>query len=186
MSYQQIMFETRPDFVIETGTADGGLTLYLATLLEHINPDGRVLTVDIDPEPWRRSKAQVEKQGQKALLRRIDFFAGSSTAPDIFAQIEAAIGQRPGARVMVILDSRHTSAHVLDELKLYSPLVTKGCYLIVNDTHFDDVTQDAIEGGPRQALVEFMSQQSGDFEIDTSRDRFFITCSPSGFLKRVR
>jgi cephalosporin hydroxylase len=106
---------------------------------------------------------------------RITYLLGSSTSPEIFQKVKDSI--QPGEKVMVSLDSDHHKAHVLDELKLYCNIVTKGNYLVVEDT--------ATEPGPREAVEEFLKTNS-DYLQDRSREKFGVTMVPGGWLERVR
>jgi cephalosporin hydroxylase len=181
MTYQRLVTELRPDVIVETGTFHGASALFFAQLLEHLRPDGRVITVDIDSSHW---DATVAARGEelKPLFERIEFVHASSTAPETLEKIRA---RTAGKTVMVMLDSLHFKDHVAAELKLYAPLVTKGSYLIVNDTHLDGTDWIEDKPGPRAALTEFLAQ-SKDFEVDASRNRYRLTCTEGGFLKRVR
>jgi cephalosporin hydroxylase len=181
MTYQRILYDVKPEIVIETGTAYGGLTLYLAMLLQNINEDARVLSVDIQKKDRETAFGAVRLP--QNLLDRIQFFDGSSTDPRIVEQMAA---QAKGKKVVVILDSLHMKEHVLLELEMYSALVPPGGYIIVNDTHLTG-TEWLLPGnaGPAQAVREFL-QTHPDFEVRASRPDFMISCFPSGILARVR
>ncbi len=169
---QEIFWELKPDVVVETGTHRGGSALLWATVLEQVNPSGRVITVDIKNEVQEASRHPLWE-------RKIEFLQGSSTAPGIVA----AIAQRVrGKRVVVILDSLHTREHVLEELKLYSPFVPMGSYLLVQDT--SAWSEDSRTGGG-QAVLDFL-ETTDAFESDRSRERFILTGNATGFLKRVK
>ena len=117
--YQEIVFRTRPDVIVETGTFYGGSALYLASLCDLLG-NGRVI---IDRH---------QGQGNQAEHPRILYLEGSSVAPEVVDRVKAEVD---GAeRVMVILDSDHKKDHVLGELQAYGPMVTEDCYLIVEDT----------------------------------------------------
>jgi cephalosporin hydroxylase len=181
MTYQRLLYDVKPDIVIETGTAFGGLTLYLAVLLENINEDARVLSVDIQKRDREAGLGAVRIP--QRLMDRIQFFDGSSTDPKIVEQMAA---QARGKKVIVILDSLHVREHVLRELELYSALVPRGGYIIVNDTHLSG-TNWVMPGhaGPDQAAREFL-QTHQDFEVAPARPDFIISCFPAGILTRVR
>ncbi len=169
---QEILWELKPDFVVETGTRRGGSALLWATVLEQGNPSGRVITVDIKDEVQEASRHPLWE-------RKIEFLKGSSTAPGIVA----AIAQRVrGKRVVVILDSLHTREHVLDELKLYSPFVPMGSYLFVQDT---SAWSEDSRTGAGQAVLDFLNMTDA-FESDRSRERFLLTGNATGFLERVK
>jgi cephalosporin hydroxylase len=169
--FQELLFEVRPDVMVEAGTYKGGSAFYYASLMDLMR-HGRVLTVDIEDFP---GKPQHE---------RIHFFLGSSTAPETLGRIRAAIA--PGETVMVTLDSDHHAAHVAEELKLYSRLVTPGSYLIVEDTHFNGhPILPKFGPGPYEAVEAFLRSNPG-FERDRTREKFGMTFNPGGWLKRVR
>jgi cephalosporin hydroxylase len=175
---QEIITETKPDVIVETGTAKGGTALFFATILEQLNAGGTVITVDIDEHdpkvmefaPWRE---------------RVQFIKGSSVSPQVFDQIKSQVN---GRKVLVTLDSEHTKEHVLKELELYSTLVPVNSYLVVQDTHLNGhpVPWPRLEktGGPMEAVKEFLSTNK-NFEVDRSREKHLVTQNPSGFLKRV-
>jgi cephalosporin hydroxylase len=168
--YQEILVETRPDLVIETGTFNGGSALFLATIMDAID-HGRVVTVDVEAKPGRPEHP------------RIEYLTASSTAPETVASMteraEAASG------VMVILDSDHTREHVVDELERYAPLVTPGGYLIVEDTNINGhpVVED-FGPGPMEAVEEFLPRHP-EFERDATREKLLMTFNPGGFLRRA-
>jgi cephalosporin hydroxylase len=169
-TYQEIIVETRPEVIVECGTRFGGGAVFMASLLDLIG-DGEVLSIDMDTEPDRPSHP------------RIRYLAGSSVESRILEQVERATA---GKRTMVILDSDHSSAHVSRELAVYPRFVTRGCYLIVDDTNIggNPVWQDR-DPGPMAALEAWLPTQDA-FEIDPSRERFMLSLNPKGFLKRVR
>ena len=168
-TYQEILVETRPDLIVEFGTRFGGSAYYIASLLDLVG-HGQVLTVDIEAVKGR------------PVHRRIAYVLGSSIDPAIVAQVRAAA---EGKRVMVILDSDHTAAHVTAELAAYHDLVTVGCYLIVEDTNVNGHPVRADFGpGPMEALDAFLTSRN-DFVSDRDRERFLLTLNPRGFLRRV-
>ena len=186
IAMQEIIWRTRPDLVVETGIALGGSLIFYASMFELIGGTGHVLGVDIDIRAHNR--AEIERH---PLSRRISMIEGSSveqaTADKVYA---AAAGKE---RVMVILDSNHTHAHVLKELELYSPLVKKGGYLLVFDTVIEDVWDDSYQprawdkgDNPKTAVWEFL-KQNDRFEIDKEMDgKLVITAAPDGYLKCVK
>lgn len=169
--YQEIIFETKPDVIIETGTAFGGSALFLASILDLLGK-GKVVTCDI------------YKQKRIPKHERIKYLVGSSTSKKVFDAIKSEI--KKGDRVMVILDSDHRKEHVLSELVLYSPLVSVGQYLIVEDTAVNGHPIYKSHGpGPFEAVMEFMKQEK-KFVVDNSREKYLVTSNPSGYLKKVR
>ena len=167
--YQEILYEQRPDLILETGTAHGGSALYLASVCDLLGR-GEIVTVDIHPLEGRPEHD------------RITYLTGSSTAMDIVSELEGLAAGRES--VLVILDSDHSRDHVLDELRLYSRLVTPGGYLVVEDTNVNAHPVFPEHGpGPMEAVDAFLAE-TDDFEVDAAREKFFLTFNPRGFLRR--
>jgi len=163
----EIMWEVKPDLIIEAGTFQGGSANLWAVILEHINPNGRVITIDIEDQRKPGAKrAAIAK-------RKVDFLLGSSTDPKIVAEVHRrAKGKK---RVLVLLDSLHSKEHVAGELAAYAPLVSVGSYVIVQDTLV----------GPKAAIDEFLAS-TDTFVADRRRERYANTNSVRGYLKRVK
>jgi cephalosporin hydroxylase len=170
-TYQEIIYETRPDIIVECGTANGGGALFLASICDLVR-NGRVITVD------------TKESNVRPRHERITYLTGSTVDEETVGRIRRTI---TGAdKVMVILDSDHTKDHVRKELRLYSDLVTVGNYLIVEDTNINGhPVLKSFGPGPMEAVQEFLAENE-DFIIDKSREKFFMTFNPEGYLKRVK
>jgi cephalosporin hydroxylase len=173
---QEIIADLKPDFIIETGTYHGGSTLFFADVLDRVNEQGKVITVDIDPK--------IEKASTFATFRnRVEAIKGDSVSPEVISEIARRVG---GGTVLVTLDSLHTKEHVLKEMNLYSKFVTTGSYLIVQDTNINGhPVYPEFGPGPMEAVEEFL-KNNPDFEVDRSREKFMLTAHPSGFLKKIK
>ena len=170
-TYQEIVVETRPELIVESGTRLGGTSVFLATIFDLLGGDGRVLTVDVD------SDARLPKHP------RIDYLTGSSLDGPIIDRIRAAAA---GKRTMLILDSLHTAEHVGAELAAYADLVSVGCYLIVEDMNVNGHPVLPDYGpGPTEAVEAFLAT-TDRFVVDADRERFMLTLNPGGYLRRVR
>ncbi|MBA3566038.1 MAG: class I SAM-dependent methyltransferase [Actinobacteria bacterium] len=168
--YQEIMAETRPDVVIETGTYRGGSAHFLASVCDLLG-SGEVVSIDI--EPLRDDYPQHP---------RITYLAGrSSTDSEVLGEVRKRV---EGRRTMIVLDSDHSQGHVEAELEAYAPLAPIGCYLIVEDSNIGQIRDDLMPG-PLQAIEAFLAGRN-DFEIDREREKFLLTFNPSGYLRRVR
>jgi cephalosporin hydroxylase len=182
--YEELLAEVRPDMVIETGTFHGGLTVYLSSVMDYLKPEAHIFTMDIHGDRWRETVQKLDPSIKSRLLGRITFMEGSSTAPEVLAEITKQI--KPASKVLVILDSNHELDHVRKELEVYAPLVTVNSYLVVNDTYLEQhLGSSAGQGGAAQATREFLAKNK-DFEVDRSRNKFVVTCMPDGVLKRTR
>jgi cephalosporin hydroxylase len=164
--YQELMVRTPRDVVVETGTCFGGSAFYIATILDQIG-HGRVITVDFEMVPDRPEHP------------RLSYLTGSSVDPQIVAQVRDFAGNE---RAMVVLDSDHAAPHVYEEMRAYSPLVRVGDYLIVTNVNGHPVWPD-FAPGPIEAVDRFLSE-SDEFVIDERCERFMMTLSPRGYLRR--
>jgi cephalosporin hydroxylase len=169
--YQEIIYDTKPDVLVEAGTYKGGSAYYFASMFDLLKR-GRVLSIDIYEYPDRPQH------------ERITYLLGSSTSEAIVRKVKSLI--QPGEKVMVSLDSDHHKDHVLNELKLYSNVVTVGNYLVVEDT---DLSGHPLEygpwPGPMEAVEEFLKTNS-NFVQDRTREMSGVTNFPGGWLKKVR
>ncbi len=185
LAAQEVVWETKPQVIIETGIARGGSLIFFASLLELIG-EGEAIGIDIDIRPHNRDSIE-----SHALSKRTHMIEGSSIDPDIVSTVKDRIPT--GARVMVVLDSNHTHDHVLEELRLYSPLVTVGQFLIVADTLVEDLPiQDhrprpwGPGNNPATALRAFLENCDDFIPDDFINAKLLMTSSPGGFLRRVK
>jgi len=169
---QEILEETRPDVIIEAGTFAGGGAVLWASLLSLFG-DGRVISIDV------REELHAAVNDHPMVRDRVTFVTGSSTDPDA---VESVARSCAGARTMVILDSDHAAEHVYAELEAWSPHVTPGCYLVVQDGIVTYVDQSQLPG-PLEALAKWLPDHP-EFEVDAQRERMLFTFCPSGFLRR--
>ncbi len=200
VAFQEVVWNVKPDLIIETGIAHGGSLILSASLLAMLDycdavetgdvldpktPKRRVLGVDIDIRAHNRSAIEAHPMSSK-----IDMIQGSSIDPDIIRQVHAFA--KDYKRVLVCLDSNHTHDHVLAELNAYAELTSKDSYCIVFDTVIDDMPAEMFPDRPwgpgnnaKTAVYEFLKSNS-HFEIDKSIDhKLMISVAPDGWLKRV-
>jgi cephalosporin hydroxylase len=190
LAMQQIIWEVKPDLIIETGIAHGGSLIFSASMLELIASctgiEGEVLGIDIDIRAHNRKAIE-----EHPMYKRISMIQGSSIAPEIIAQVkEKAKGKK---RILVCLDSNHTHDHVLSELEAYAQLTTTGSYCVVMDTVIEDMPSDMFPdrpwgpgNNPKTAVWEYLKTHP-EFEINKDIDhKLLISVAPDGYLKRVR
>jgi cephalosporin hydroxylase len=169
---QEIIAETRPELIIETGVLAGGSTHYMSTLLHLLHIDGQVVGVDVDLSPVSPHIAEHPK---------VELIEGSSTDPKVVDELRE---RAQGRRVMVDLDSDHSAEHVGRELRALAPLVTPGCYLVVEDTWMGRTVRFDQGAGPADALADWLAQGQ-PFEVDRWRERLLLTHNAGGYLRRV-
>lgn len=182
---QEVIWSVKPDLIIETGIAHGGSLIFSASMLELLGGNGKVVGIDIDIRPHNRAAIEGHP-----MFKRIELIQGSSIDAGIAGQVKKiAEGYE---RVMVVLDSNHTHQHVLEELELYSPLVSLDSYLVVFDTFVEDMPPGFfadrpwdVGDNPKTAVFEFL-EKNKNFKIDNViENKLLVTSAPSGFLKRV-
>lgn len=184
VAMQEIIWQTRPDLIIETGIAHGGSLIYYASLCEMMG-HGEVLGVDIEIRAHNRTEIE-----NHPMFGRIRMIEGSSVDETIAAQVHELARSK---NVLLVLDSNHTHAHVLRELELYAPLVKKGGYVVVFDTIIEDMPATffpdrpwGVGNNPKTAVREFLAKNDR-FEIDAAiSDKLLITVAPDGYLKCVK
>jgi cephalosporin hydroxylase len=166
--YAEIIHEVRPEVIIEIGSAYGGSTLFFADM-----SDALVLSVDWDRTNW------------KAKHDRIVEITGDSGVEETRKKVEELCREK---RVLILHDGPHDKASVLRDLRNYSDLVSVGSYFIIEDGIVDlfgvDETIGMGEDGPLEAIKEFL-QEDKRFLVDSGRERYILTYSPCGFLKRM-
>jgi len=198
---QELIWQVKPDLIIETGIAHGGSLVLSASMLamldmcdaieqgKTIDPKvskRKVLGIDIDIRPHNRAAIEAHPMSS-----RIQMIQGSSIDAKTIEQVHAIAANY--SRVMVCLDSNHTHDHVMGELNAYAQLTSVGSYCVVFDTFVEDVPKDFFPNrpwnpgnNPKTAVWEYLKTHSG-FEIDKSiQNKLLITVAPDGYLKRVR
>jgi cephalosporin hydroxylase len=186
---QEVIHRVQPEVIIETGVAHGGSLVYYASLCKSTDR-GRVIGIDIEIRPHNRSAIEAH-----ALARYITLVEGNSVAPEVISQVKDMI--RPNDRVLVLLDSNHTKAHVLAELDAYSPLVSENSYIVAMDGIMAEVAgRPGSKPGwewdnPSEAAREFAAKHS-DFVLEDPGFLFNegyikqqITHWPSAYLRRT-
>ena len=199
VAIQELIWEIKPDLIIEAGIAHGGSLILSASMLalldyceaveagKTLDPKAsrrRVLGIDIDIREHNRTAIEAHP-----MAHRIDMIQGSSIAPEIVAEVhQRAAGYE---HIMVILDSNHTHEHVLAELHAYAPLVSQGSYCVVFDTVIEDLPVGMypdrpwdVGNNPKTAVREFLSGRD-DYEVDEDMEaKLLITVAPGGYLRR--
>lgn len=197
---QELIWEVKPDLIIETGIAHGGSLMLSASMLAALDyceavQDGKVLdprvgkrhVLGIDVDIRAPNRAAIEAH---PLAHKISMIEGSSIAPEVISRVREFA--QSFERVLVCLDSNHTHDHVLSELKVYAPLVTPGSYCVVFDTIVEDMPaalwSDRPWGpgnNPKTAVHEYLKSHP-ELQIDKQiQDRLLITVAPDGYLKRA-
>ena len=212
VAMQELIWQVKPDLIIETGIAHGGSLVLSASMLSMLDyceavesgktldpmaTHRRVLGLDIDIRPHNRAAIEAHP-----MSHRIDMIQGSSIAPDVIAQVHEIA--KDYKKVLVFLDSNHTHAHVLAELEAYAPITSKGSYCCVFDTLVEDMPDEMFPdrpwgkgNNPKTAVWEYLRhlKEGGrkatdgaplNFEIDKLiENKLLITVAPDGYLKRV-
>lgn len=186
IAMQEIIWQVQPDLIIETGIAHGGSLIFYASMLELLGGEGQVIGVDIDIRDHNRVEIETHP-----MHKRITMIQGSSVDDGIVQQVYDLTKVRKP--ILVVLDSNHTHAHVLRELELYSPLVTRGSYLVVFDTVVEDMPEDFFPdrpwgkgNNPKTAVWEFL-KTNDRFVVDKDiENKLLITVAPDGYLRCVK
>jgi cephalosporin hydroxylase len=187
---QEVIYRVKPDVIVEAGVAHGGSLIFYASLCKAMGK-GRIIGVDVEIRPHNRQAIQSHE-----LFEYISLVEGSSIASETVATVREKI--RDGERVLVILDSNHTRAHVTAELSAYSPLVSVDSYIVATDGIMRDL-HDVPHGqpswredNPSVAALAF-AQANPDFKLEAppfvfneTRDNVQVTYWPDAYLRRIR
>jgi cephalosporin hydroxylase len=168
--YQEIIFRVQPDLIVETGTYKGGSAHFFASMCELMGT-GEVITIDMEEYPHR------------PVHPRITYLHGSSTSSQIIEAVRTFGVEKKS--ILIILDSDHSMAHVRREMELYAPFVTKGSYLIVEDTNINGNPVLPESGpGPNEAIEDYLRSHP-EFTIDRSMEKLLMTFNPGGYLRKL-
>jgi cephalosporin hydroxylase len=167
--YQELLHAIRPQLIIETGTRWGGSALYLSHICDLLGV-GEVVTIDVTLPPTPPAH------------RRLTYLTGSSIDPEIIQRVkERAVDKSP---ILVILDSDHSSRHVIEEMRAYHSLVTPESYMIVEDGNINGHPVFPTFGpGPTEAIEQFL-RENNDFEVNRNCEKFLLTFNPGGYLRK--
>lgn len=184
MAIQELVWRVRPKVIVETGIAHGGSLVFSASLLQLLG-EGDVIGVDVDIREHNRKEIEANP-----MAHRIQMIEGSSIDAAVVQDVRARVAGR--SPVVVLLDSNHTHDHVLAELRMYGPLVSKGSYIVVLDTAIEDLPEGMFPdrpwskaNNPKTAVREFL-QENVRFEVDRQiEDKLIATGAPEGYLKCV-
>ncbi|MEQ8742968.1 CmcI family methyltransferase [Parasphingorhabdus sp.] len=187
MATQEVIWETKPDIIIETGVARGGSVLFMAGMLRLLGIGGKVIGVDIDIRAHNRDAIEAHPMSSDVIL-----IEGGSVDQETLAEVRSHIPQ--GARVMVILDSDHSYDHVLAECRAYGPMVTPGCFMVVADTLVGLLEPDQVpqkrskiweKGNEPLAAMQAYLDETDLFEPDEALNgKLVLSSSPGGYLRR--
>jgi cephalosporin hydroxylase len=180
---QQLIWDYKPDYFIETGIAHGGSLIYTASILELIGK-GKVIGIDVEIREHNRIAIEAHP-----MYKRISMIEGSSIDTETIKKLELLL--ESNKKVIVMLDSNHSTNHVLKEMELYSKYIPVGSYLIVQDGAQKWVAdmprgkKEWIDDNPLTAIDKFL-ESNKDFIVDETWTRLGITSSPGGYLKKIK
>jgi len=173
--YHEIIFETKPDLIIEIGSFYGGSTLFLAQM-QGIIGNGEVLSIDTSHDYFIAEHPRIQK------------ITGDCSDPKVLDSVRRLVENK---KVMVIHDGDHTAAAVERDIQLYADFVSPSLYLIIEDGAVDLLSPKHSKlgnaypkGGPLSASTRVYEIMKDSFDIDMRRERFIITTNPRGYWRR--
>lgn len=186
IAIQEIIWNIKPDLIIETGIAHGGSIIFSASMLELLGGDGQVLGIDIDIRKHNRKEIE-----SHPMFKRITMIEGSSIDQKTINQVEEIAANKKC--ILVLLDSCHTHDHVLKELEAYSRLVSVDSYIVVLDTIVEFATEEdfsdrpwSIGNNPWTAVQEFLKNNENFIIDEAIPGKLLLTSAIDGYLKRVK
>lgn len=191
IAMQEIIWNVKPDLIIETGIAHGGSLIFSASMLTLLEAcgeieDGQVLGIDIDIREHNKKAIEAHPMSKK-----ITMFQGSSIDDEMISRVHEFA--KKGKKILICLDSNHTHEHVLAELRAYASLTSVGSYCAVFDTIIEDMPEDSFDDRPwgrgnnaKTAVWEFLKEDDS-FKIDKDiENKILITVAPDGYLKKIK
>lgn len=200
VALQELIWQIRPDLIIETGIAHGGSLIFSASMLALLDISDAIESGEVfDPKNSKRKvlglDIDIREHNRKAIeahpmSSRIQMIQGSSIDPNVVSQVHEI--SKSFKTILVCLDSNHTHEHVLGELEAYAQLTSVGSYCIVYDTAVEDMPASLSDNrpwgpgdNPKTAVWEYLKTHP-EFEIDKSiESKLLITVAPDGYIKRV-
>ena len=187
MIMQELIWNVKPDLIIETGIAHGGSIIFSSSMMELLGNGGKVMAVDIDIRKHNRD--EIEKH---PMFKNITMLEGSSVDENIVKKIADYAGKFK--KVMVVLDSNHSHEHVYRELELYSPLVSLNSYILLPDTFVEFFPKGYVKdrpwdvgNNPYTAMEAFLKTTDKFVKDDNIYNKLLITeALGGGYLKRVK
>ena len=153
--YQELIFASKPEFILQTGICGGGSIVYFSSILDLMGASNDVKVIGVDIE--------LSEEAKEIKNDRVILFEGSSTNEEVVSKIK---NYTTGKKGIVILDSDHSETHVLNELSIYKDFVLKGCYLVVEDTNLNgNPVHPNFGPGPYEAVKKFLHENK-DFRQD--------------------
>ncbi len=183
---QELIWQVKPDLIIETGIAHGGSIIFSASMLELVGGDGKVVGIDVDIR--KHNRVEIEEH---PMMKRIVMLEGSSTDEKIVNQVYEIAKDKKS--IMVILDSNHSHKHVLAEMNAYGKLVNVGSYMVVFDTcielfpkgYVSDRPWD-VGNNPMTASEEFLETNDTFIRDELINSKAIITAAPNGYLRKIK
>ena len=200
VAMQELIWNVKPDLIIETGIAHGGSLIMSASMLALLDMCEAIESGTVmDPKKSKRKMLGLDidiRQHNREVIEahpmssRIQMIQGSSISTDVIEQVKAVA--KDHQRILVCLDSNHTHEHVLAELQAYAPLTSVGSYCVVFDTIVEDMPKEMFPdrswgpgNNPKTAVWEYLKTHP-EFQIDKSIDhKLLISVAPDGYLKRI-
>ncbi len=173
---QEIIQDIKPDVIVEAGTHRGGTALYYCMLMSVINPEGRVVTIDVESKAQQATSHPLFQKFGTSII-------GDSKSDEVVRRVAEIVR---GKKVLVILDSWHEKNHVRREMEIYGKFVNPGSYMIVEDSNVNGHPVGPDYGpGPYEAIEDYMKTHAHEFMIDKAREKMRFTYFPNGFLKKI-
>lgn len=187
MAMQEIIYNVKPDCIIETGVGRGGSIVFYASMLHLLGINGKVIGIDFSIDKNNLTIIQ-----EHSMFRYIKLIQGNSLEDNTIKSVRDFIDKKQYKKIMVLLDSSHEYSHVLSEMIKYSNFVSNGSYLVVFWTLIEDLPESFCHSyswkrgnSPKTAIDEFL-KQNNRFVIDKELDhKLLISTAPSGYLKCI-
>jgi cephalosporin hydroxylase len=181
---QMLLWETKPDLIIDLGTNNGGSALFFASIMNYYNQNGKIITVDIKDfhKNWINICKDCSNPAESSLWKQyVTFYKGYTTDPKILETVEKYVNE--SKVVFVIQDASHSGVDVYHDLVAYSKFVSVGSYIIAQDTKLDRIKR----GKGITSNIEKFINENNNFMINREVETlFYYTQHAKGYLKRIK
>ena len=186
---QMLLWEIKPDLIIDLGTNTGGSAIFFASIMNYYNPNGKIISIDIKNYTinWYNGKSSCKKCSNPDLLplwkNHVTFYQGSTMDPKILFDVEKHVND--AHVVFISQDTSHDASYIYAELKAYSKFVTNGSYILVQDTKLDRMLRKSLNS--ISYYIDKFISENDKFIIDRDiENTFYFTHHPKGYLKRIK
>lgn len=177
-TYQHVIEACRPEVILEFGTGFGASAIWFADQLQVLLGEGEVVTIGNHPIP-----PGDPLHDDFLADKRITFIEGDLLDEAVVKRVHDLCGHK---RVMVCEDSGHTRMTTYGALSLYSDLVPKGSWFVVEDGIVDVPTLSIWDPtGVKPSIEKFLASEQGQRFVGHDLSIYGVSMHIDGWLEAI-